>query len=82
MPLMAIGLESFGWRYMAILSGVVILAAGLPLVSLIHHRPSDKGLTIDGYGQKATGQTTTEDKAPIRSFTWREAIKELSLIHI
>ena len=27
-PLMAIGLESFGWRYMAILSGLVILAAG------------------------------------------------------
>ena len=39
------------------------LAAGLPLVSLIHHRPSDKGLTVDGYGQKEAGQTTTKIKS-------------------
>ena len=75
---MAIGLENFGWRHMGIISGLVILIAGLPLVSLIYHRPSDKGLTVDGSDRKDGGQYENEDKPETRSFTWREAIKERS----
>ncbi len=77
-PLMAIGLESFGWRQMGIISGLLILIAGLPLVSLIYHRPSDKGVALDGFDPKKTGLADNEDEPPIRSFTWREAIKERS----
>ena len=77
-PLMAIGLENFGWRHMGILSALVILIAGLPLVSLVYHRPSDKGLTVDGSDRKDGDQYENEDKPETRSFTWREAIKERS----
>ena len=77
-PLMAIGLENFGWRHMGILSALVILIAGLPLVSLIYHRPSDKGLTVDGSDRNDGDQYENEDKPVTRSFTWREAIKERS----
>ena len=77
-PLMAIGLESLGWRLMGIISGLVILIAGLPLVSLIYHRPSDKGLALDGSDLRDVVLTDNEDNKPVRSFTWREAIKERS----
>ena len=77
-PLMAIGLETFGWRYMGIISGVVILVAGLPLVTLIHHRPSDVGLTIDGVDETAKSEEKNKAQQTVKSFTWREAIKERS----
>ena len=77
-PLMAIGLESYGWRLMGIVSGLVILIAGLPLVSLIYHRPSDRGLALDGFDLRDAILTDNEDETPVRSFTWREAIKERS----
>ena len=77
-PLMAIGLENYGWRLMGIISGLVILIAGLPLVSLIYHRPSDRGLALDGFDLRDAILTDNEDETPVRSFTWREAIKERS----
>ena len=77
-PLMAIGLEAFGWRQMGIISGAVILLAGIPLISLIYHRPSDVGLSIDGLKEKTKTNGEIEERLPVKSFTWREAIKEPS----
>jgi MFS family permease len=41
-------LEAYGWRWTAFLSGVVILAVGLPLSQLFQWRPADRGLQVDG----------------------------------
>lgn len=78
-PLMAIGLETFGWRNMGLISGIVILILGLPLVTLIYHRPSDYGQTIDGIKTLFNSQKIGSEKPNrVRSFTWREAIREPS----
>ena len=77
-PLVALGLETLGWRSMAFLSGGAILIIGLPLVSLIRHSPAE-------YGEKPDGLTTSghivEDESPAeqnRSFSWQEAMREPS----
>ena len=77
-PLVALGLETLGWRSMAFLSGGAILIIGLPLVSLIRHSPAE-------YGEKPDGLTTSghivEDESlneQNRSFSWQEAMREPS----
>ena len=78
-PIMAIGLETFGWRYMGVISGVVILLLGLPLVTLIYHRPSDFNQTIDGIRKTKNNATMDSEQTKlVHSFTWREAIRERS----
>jgi MFS family permease len=47
-PAVVLGLEGLGWRTMALVSGVLIIAVGVPLVSLVRHRPEDHGWTVDG----------------------------------
>ncbi|GIW18985.1 MAG: MFS transporter [Tepidiforma sp.] len=47
-PLTVLALESLGWRTTAFLSGVLIIAAGLPLAQLYRHHPHDLGLEPDG----------------------------------
>ena len=47
-PLVVLVLESLGWRTTAFLSGIVVLAVGLPLTQVLRHRPSDMGLAPDG----------------------------------
>tara|TARA_Y100001935_G_scaffold27601_2_gene21120 strand:+ start:1430 stop:2440 length:1011 start_codon:yes stop_codon:yes gene_type:complete len=77
-PLVAFGLETLGWRWMAFLSGGAILIIGLPLVSLIRHSPAE-------YGEKPDGLITSdniEDDESLaeenRSFSWQEAMREPS----
>lgn len=45
-PLTAAYLEAFGWRVGAATSGALVIAVGLPLAGLIHHRPADIGLRV------------------------------------
>ena len=47
-PVIAFFLETIGWRWPAFLSGVIILAVGLPLVQVIQRRPEDQGEVMDG----------------------------------
>jgi sugar phosphate permease len=47
-PVVVAGLEGLGWRTMAFASGVIILAVGLPLTTLVRHRPEDLGMRADG----------------------------------
>jgi MFS family permease len=47
-PMVAWSLHHFGWRATAFGSGLIALAIGLPLATVIRHRPQDHGETIDG----------------------------------
>jgi MFS family permease len=60
-PLVILALESFGWRITAFASGVLIIAVGLPLAQLFHHRPEDHGEAVDGLLQPP-GQGNAQDE--------------------
>jgi sugar phosphate permease len=47
-PLVAAALTRIGWRWTAFLSGVLVLAGGLPLAQIVRHRPEAYGLRPDG----------------------------------
>jgi MFS family permease len=47
-PLVVLALERFGWRWTAFASGLVILAAGLPMGRVVRHRPEPYGEWPDG----------------------------------
>ena len=47
-PLLAIGVQSFGWRWAAFLSGCIFLAVCLPLSFQVQRSPESMGLLPDG----------------------------------
>ncbi len=72
-------MESFGWRETAVLSGVILLVAGLPMAQLIRWRPADMGLGLDGdplepmmAGRRSLVETAGEPGT--RDFTLSEAM--------
>ncbi len=73
-PLIILLLEAVGWRTTALLSGVLVLAMGLPLVQLIRHRPEDHGEVADGETQPEA-RASTAPVARRRDFTAREAMR-------
>jgi sugar phosphate permease len=86
------GLEAFGWRSMAMYSGILILVLGIPLVSLVRHRPEDYGEVPDGVrrsGPKSanSSETSSEDSDDGSmaaaghsqiSLSWQQAVREPS----
>ena len=85
-PLVAGGMETLGWRTMAFLSGVIVIAAGLPLAALLRHHPEEHGWTLDGDPPPAAaleardgadGDAAAAPPAPAReySFTARQALR-------
>ena len=77
-PFVMMGLEAFGWRSMALYSGILILVVGLPLVSLVRHRPEDYGEVPDGIrAQDDDGENSSSADTQI-SLSWRQAVKEPS----
>jgi sugar phosphate permease len=86
------GLEAFGWRSMAMYSGILILVLGIPLVSLVRHRPEDYGEVPDGVrrsGPKSansskTGSDDSDDGSMAAaghsqiSLSWQQAVREPS----
>lgn len=54
-PAVILSLELIGWRWTAVAAGIVVLAVGLPLVQLVHHRPQTLGLAPDGAEHPAAG---------------------------
>ena len=62
-------MESLGWRGMAVTSGVIVLVVGLPLASLVRHRPEDHGMRPDG---APVGEA---EGLPEGGFTARQAIR-------
>lgn len=81
-PFVMMGLEAFGWRDMALYSGIMVLVIGLPLVSLVRHRPEDYGEIPDGISiHEDTGADESESnngRVAQISLTWRQAVREPS----
>jgi len=79
-PFVMMGLEAFGWRDMALYSGIMVLVLGLPLVSLVRHRPEDYGEIPDGISVKNDADEPESDTSRVAqiSLTWRQAVKEPS----
>jgi len=49
-PFLAWMITNFGWRWACIVTGILILALGLPVAYIVRSRPEDKGLLPDGEG--------------------------------
>lgn len=47
-PAVVGALEAYGWRDVAVASGVIVIVFGLPLAQLMRHRPEPYGLLPDG----------------------------------
>jgi len=47
-PLVILCLEAFGWRTTAMISGLIVIVVGLPLIQVVRHRPGDHGEQPDG----------------------------------
>ena len=71
-PVIAWSLTTYGWRFTAIASAVLVLAIGLPLTRIIRNRPEDIGLTPDG--DTIEEQQILNEK-PQAEFSAREAIR-------
>ena len=74
-PIIALSLETIGWRGTAFLSGVIILVVGLPLVQVIRRRPEDQGEVMDGIPGAAVAAASESETDTSRDFTAREAIR-------
>ncbi len=78
LPLVVLGLEAWGWRVMANLSGAIILAVGLPFVQIIRHRPEQYGMLPDGRAEPlplAEGEVRPLPPEEPASFTARDAMR-------
>jgi len=80
-PLVALALNSYGWRATAFASGIVILLFGLPAAHFIRQAPEPYGLTPDGVppSVRAARTRARDEQAPsftgAGGLTAREALK-------
>jgi sugar phosphate permease len=72
-PLTVLALESLGWRATAFISGIIVLAVGLPLVQLVRQRPELYGEHPDGVPPPDRSVAGSNYK-PRNDFTWRQAV--------
>lgn len=78
-PIIILCLEAFGWRTTAMLSGIIVLVVGLPLVQMVRHRPSEIGEMADGTEMPLRDETGGDNAfAGNRDFTAREAMRTSS----
>jgi MFS family permease len=72
-PLVILLLEAFGWRATALISGVLVIVLGMPLVQVVRHRPAEVGALPDG---AAPLPREPHERAPLNlDFTAREAMR-------
>ena len=77
-PIVALALETWGWRPTAFVSGVAVMAICLPITAFLHHRPEDKGLRVDGDDEPAATTVEVDVDAPSESrydFTLKQAMR-------
>lgn len=73
-------IESLGWRGASATLGVVIFAVGLPLASLVRHRPEQYGMLPDGEPQAdEVGDTNLTAATLEEDFTAEEALRTPAL---
>lgn len=71
----AVALETAGWRTTAFVSGLLILAVGLPLTQVVRRRPEDHGMEVDGGPDpEAVAGDASDRLEPDDGFTLREAM--------
>ncbi|MDA1009994.1 MAG: MFS transporter [Chloroflexi bacterium] len=79
LPAVTWGLETWGWRAIADLSGVIILVLGLPCVQVVRRRPEDMGLLADGRSLDDLADVPRREgepePAPTPAFTARQALR-------
>ena len=84
LPLLALSMDTYGWRVTAFAMGVLILVAGLPLVQMLRSRPQDYGQVPDGGYRQASSLSGEAAPDPIDpatagpaggDFTAREAVR-------
>lgn len=66
-PLVTIALVEFGWRTVALASGVLILAAGVPVSRLMHRDPESLGMRPDGRPESDAGKARGAERQPSES---------------
>ena len=74
-------IETFGWRTSAIIAALCYFLIGLPLVSIVHHRPEDRGLHPDGIPltQDDNPTLTNNRSGPLEiELSPKQALKSLS----
>jgi MFS family permease len=84
-PVVVLALTRLGWRWTAALSGVLILATGVPLAQLVRHRPEPYGLRPDGDPPEAAlpGAGAGPRPRPAEAnFTPREAVRTRAFWYI
>ena len=77
-PLIILSLEAFGWRTTALLSGIIVLVAGIPMVQVFRHRPGDYGEVPDGGNGEEEEVRAESGLASVPDFTAREAMRTSS----
>jgi sugar phosphate permease len=86
LPVVAWGLETWGWRAVANFSGVLILLVGLPVVQIVRRRPQEHGWLPDGRDPDAPrevgadGVALDDDPGPV--FTTRQALRTKAFWYI
>jgi sugar phosphate permease len=65
-PLTVLGLESFGWRTMALATAVATLVIGLPLVQLVRGKPEDYGMEMDGGRPRLEAESADQTLGAVR----------------
>lgn len=81
-PVVAWGMHTYGWRWTAFASGVIIIIGGWYLASMVHGRPSDIGETVDGVPPAPPPEPGKAALAPQREFTAREALRTSAFWYI
>ena len=74
-PIMAYGLDQFGWRTIAFASGFAVIFLGIPLVQQIRHRPEEKNEVVDGNIVVENSNNRLVIKNEIISTNWQNVLK-------
>ena len=74
-PMLAYGLEQFGWRTIAVASAFAAIFLGIPLVQHIRHRPEEKGEGVDGKITVENSNNLVEINNEIVSTSWQNALR-------
>ncbi len=73
-PVIAWGMQTYGWRATAFASGLAAMGFGWPLARMFRRHPEDVGETIDGLPSAAVDPARPESSAQ-HEFTTREALR-------
>ena len=75
LPFLVQALETYGWRPVTMVSGVVVLVVGLPLTQIVRHRPEQYGYLPDGREPDVDADDDAADGSDDGSLTARQAMR-------